>query len=87
VLLYYFLGDGTIFWCVTYIGAPLESKKSGKNVSGVPGMAFICFLIAGLASPIKWLALICFADISLTILPFYLICERIKNKKNKRNGN
>ena len=78
-----FWGLGLFFWYVTYIGAPLESKKSGKHVSGVPGTAFICFLIAGLASPIKWLTLVCFADISITLLPFYLIREHIKNKKNK----
>ena len=80
-----FWGIGLFFWFATYIGAPLESKKRGKHVSGVPGTAFICFLIAGLASPIKWLALICFADISITILPFFFLREYIKSKKNKRN--
>ena len=80
-----FWGIGLFFWFATYIGAPLESKKRGKHVSGVPGMAFICFLLAGLAAPIKWLTLICLADISITMLPFFLIREHIKNKNNKRN--
>ncbi len=72
---------GLLFWGITYIGAPLESKKRGRYVSGVPGVAFVCFLIAGLLSPIKWLAFLCLLDISITFLPFYLLKRYIKKKK------
>lgn len=75
---------GLIFWAITYIGAPIESKRKGKHVSGVPGVAFVLFLLAGLFSPIKWLAFICLLDFSVTALPFYLLINRAKSKRNKR---
>lgn len=74
---------GLIFWAITYIGAPIESKRKGKHVSGLPGAAFVLFLLAGLISPIKWLAFTCLLDFSVTALPFYLLINRAKNKKNK----
>lgn len=74
---------GLFFWCITYILAPLESKKKGKFVSGIPGMTFVCFIFAGLLSPCKWLALLCFMDLSVTLLPFFLLKRFIFNKKNR----
>lgn len=76
--IFWFLG--LLAWVVTYIGAPRASKKSGKFVSGIPGVAFICFLIAGLISPCKWLALLALTDFGITLLPVYRF---IKNKKNE----
>lgn len=77
---------GLFFWCVTYILAPLESKKKGKYVSGCPGIPFVCFFLAGLISPCKWLALLCFADLSVTILPFFLLNKYvIKRDRNNQN--
>lgn len=75
---------GLIFWAITYIGAPIESKRKGKHVSGLPGAAFVLFLLAGLISPIKWLAFTCLLDFSVTALPFYLLINRAKSKRNKR---
>lgn len=75
---------GLLFWAITYIGAPIESKRKGKHVSGVPGVAFVLFLLAGLISPIKWLAFTCLLDFSVTALPFYLLINRAKSKRNKR---
>ncbi len=77
---------GTFFWVITYIGAPLESKKSGKHISGLPGAAFVCFLLAGLFSPYKWLALSCLLDFSVTALPFFLLKRFFEGKfrKNKK---
>ncbi len=72
---------GAIFWILTYIVAPMESKKSGHNVSGFPGMSFICFGIGGLISPYKRLALLCLLDISVVILPFFLL----KNARNNKS--
>lgn len=32
---------GVFFWILTYIVAPLKSRKKGYPVSGLPGMAFL----------------------------------------------
>ena len=36
---------GLFFGIVTYIGAPIESRKKGRHISGCPGVAFVCFLL------------------------------------------
>lgn len=74
---------GLIFWVITYIAAPLQSRKEHRFVSGVPGTAFVIFLLGGLLSPCKWLALLCLLDLSVTVLPFYLLKELIKKKQHK----
>lgn len=74
---------GLIFWVITYIAAPLQSRKGHKHISGVPGTAFVIFLLGGLLSPCKWLALLCLLDLSVTALPFYLLIEFIKKKLHK----
>lgn len=38
---------GLLFWAITYIGAPIESKRKGKHVSGLPGAAFVLFFARG----------------------------------------
>lgn len=79
-------------WSVYYGGLllilepPLESKKKGYHVSGFPGLAFFHFLVAGLLSPYKWLAVTALLDISVTYLPIFLIKEHFSsNKENKGN--
>lgn len=74
---------GLLFWVITYIAAPLQSRKEHKHISGVPGTAFVIFLLGGLLSPCKWLALLCLLDLSVTALPFYLLIEFIKKKLHK----
>ena len=74
---------GIFFWGATYIGAPLESKKSGKHVSGLPGLAFLFFLGAGYMSQYRLLMLVALTDISVTMLPIMIFKEHI-NKKNKK---
>ncbi|WP_455528724.1 hypothetical protein [Huintestinicola sp.] len=74
---------GLLFWVITYIAAPLQSRKEHKHISGVPGTAFVIFLLGGLLSPCKWLALLCLLDFSVTALPFYLLVEFIKKKLHK----
>ncbi|MBR1797739.1 MAG: hypothetical protein IJ757_06995 [Clostridiales bacterium] len=43
---------------ITYIFAPLASKKSGHHVSGIPGVGGILVIVGFLLTPWKWLALI-----------------------------
>lgn len=74
---------GVLCWIITYIGAPLESRKLGHHVSGVHGVAFVFFLIAGYFSPNKWLMLTALLDFSLTYLPVFLLKEQLKKHLKK----
>lgn len=68
---------GLAAWVMTYILVPIKSKKTNTNISGIPGVAFILFLIAGLLSPYKLLALICLVDFSVLWLIFEIISALI----------
>lgn len=57
--------------------------KGGHHVSGVPGVAFVFFLIAGYFSPNKWLMLTALLDFSLTYLPVFLLKEQLKKHLKK----
>ena len=73
----------SIVLLVISIIAPIQSHKSGKHVSGFPGVAFVFCILAGVLSPCKWLVLLCLSDISVTVIPFFLLREYIRNKKDK----
>lgn len=77
---------GVFFWAFTYIAAPLESRKKGHPVSGLPGMAFLLFLWAGYLSPNRWLMLISLSDVSVLALVI-MICKRCicKRKGNEQD--
>lgn len=72
---------GLFFWIVTYVGAPIASKKRGKNVSGVPGAAFVSFLVAGLFSPYNLLALIALTDVQVFMIPIMLLKGKTSKKE------
>ena len=61
-------------------------KKRGYHVSGVPGVPFVFFLLAGFSSPNKWLMLIALLDFSLTYLPVFLLKEHLKKRKSERKS-
>lgn len=69
---------GAVAWFITYIGAPRASKKSGKTVSGIPGVALITFAIAGLLSPCKWLALLALLDYMIPLILFKWLMHRTR---------
>lgn len=77
---------GVFFWVVTYIAAPIESRKKGHNVSGLPGMAFFVFLAAGFLSPNKWLMLMSLTDVSVLSL-IITVCKECacKRKSNEHD--
>ena len=58
----------------------------GCHVSGVPGVPFVFFLLAGFFSPNKWLMLIALLDFSLTYLPVFLLKEHLKKRKSERKS-
>ena len=56
-----------ILYLIINVGAIIETKKiqkegSDHHISGIPFLGGIHLLIAGLISPIKWLALLCVLD-------------------------
>ena len=78
---------GVFFWVFTYIAAPLESRKKGYTVSGLPGMSVFLFLVAGYLSPNRWLMLISLSDISVIALVIMIckgrICKRKSNEQER----
>ncbi|MCR5742245.1 MAG: hypothetical protein K6F92_00750 [Lachnospiraceae bacterium] len=61
------IGGIGILYLILNIGAIIETKKiqakgSDHHISGIPFLGGIHILIAGLISPIKWLALLCVLD-------------------------
>ena len=61
------IGGIGILYLILNIGAIIETKKiqakgSDHHISGIPFLGGIHLLIAGLISPIKWLALFCVLD-------------------------
>lgn len=70
---------GGFAWVVTYIG-PLIAALKRKHVSGIPGVAFVFWIVAGLSSPYKWLAVLALADFGIVLIPIRLI---FKNKSDK----
>ena len=66
-----FWAIGLLCWIATYVAAPLESKKRGYRVSGVPGSSLRILLAGRFSSPNKWLMLIALLDFSLTYLPVF----------------
>lgn len=72
---------GLFFWILTYIAAPLAAKKRGNSVSGTPGVAFLCFLAAGLLSPIKWLALLSLLDFEVIGFIFIILRGDFRKKQ------
>ena len=81
------IGAIGILYIFINIGAALETKKiqargSNHHVSGIPILGGIHLLIAGLISPIKWLAV--FAALDYTIWMFlyvFFIYDRIVEHK------
>ncbi len=76
---------GLVFLFITYIGAPLESKRKGKFVSGVPMFGGICIAAAFLITPYKWLALLGLLDWQIFWFVFKVIPENFLYERNLKN--
>ena len=81
------LGGIGIFYLVLNIGADLTSRKLQKegqdrHVSGIPFLGGIHLLIAGLISPIKWLALICVLDYTIWSFLYSVFIVEVFKKDN-----
>ena len=78
------IGGIGILYLIINIGAVIETKKiqsngSDHHISGIPLLGGIHLLIAGLISPVKWLAILCVLDYTFWCLIYAVfIADRIK---------
>ncbi len=87
------IGAIGILYLIYNIGAIIETKKiqakgSDHHISGIPFLGGIHLLIAGLISPIKWLALLCVLDYtfwSFLYAVFILDCFKKKDALEGEN--
>ena len=86
------LGGIGILYLVINVGAILTSRKlqkegSDHHVSGIPFLGGIHLLIAGLISPIKWLALLCVLDYTfwMFLYSFFFVGAFKKNEDSDKN--
>lgn len=73
---------GGFFLFMTY-GALIETKRSGRYVSGVPCTGGICIFLAFIISSRKILSLLCFLDYGFIELPYFIINGLWHDKLNK----
>lgn len=76
---------GMFFVAMNYI-AMLQSKKTGRFISGFPLIGGILLFLAFFLSPIRWLSVVCLLDYGIWMLPFVLIREAIRNKRRSRQA-
>ena len=62
---------------IAAIKASKDNQRKGidRHVSGIPFLGGIHLLLAGLISPIKWLALICFTDFTIWMFLYAVIIK------------
>lgn len=80
------MGTGSVFLDTYIYCSAVKEQKKGYTVSGLPGMAFLLFLVAGYLSPNRWLMLISLSDVSVLALVI-MICKRCicKRKGNEQD--
>ena len=80
-------GIGLLYLAINIaaIKASRDNQKKGidHHVSGIPFLCGIHFLIAGLISPIKWLALLFLCDFTIWMFLYAVIIEGAFKKEDK----
>lgn len=59
------VGGIGVLYIVLNLLAMNKSKKEGRFISGIPFIGGVHLLVAGLMSPIRWLALLCLLDFTI----------------------
>ena len=78
------VGLGVLAWIIT-AGACLESKKTGRHISGLPGVGGLLVIIGFLTSSVKWLALIGLLDFQLLYFIVKCIPDIIMAERYEKN--
>lgn len=72
------VGGIGILYIVANLLAMRASKKQNRFISGIPFIGGVHLLLAGLASPCKWLALLCLLDFTIWNFVSMLFASRNK---------
>ena len=77
---------GIVAILITYVVAPILSKRSGKYVSGFPCVGGIIIALGFLTTPVKWLALFGLVDIGIPMFLIKGVPSIIKGRLDAFNG-
>lgn len=77
---------GIIALLITYVGAPIASRKTGKYYSGIPCVGGILIALGFLTTPVKWLALFGLVDIGIPMFLIKGLPSIIKARLDAYNG-
>ena len=85
------IGGIGVLYLIYNAGAIIETKKiqakgSDHHISGIPFLGGIHLLIAGLISPIKWLALFCVLDYTLWSFLYAVFIGDCFKKNDEQSG-
>jgi UDP-N-acetylmuramyl pentapeptide phosphotransferase/UDP-N-acetylglucosamine-1-phosphate transferase len=72
-----------MFLIVMSYGAFIQSKRTGRHISGIPFFGGLFVFLGFIISPIKWLAFLALLDYSYLMLIYCLLSERFKQDKKK----
>lgn len=76
------VGGIGVLYLIYNVAAIFTSKKAKRYISGFPFLGGIHLLIAGLISPIKWLALLCILDYTIWSFLYAVFVKGAFKKKN-----
>ena len=62
-------------------GTLIQSKRSGRHISGAPFFGGLFMFLGFIISPIKWLAILARVDYSYGMFVYCLLSERFKRDK------
>ena len=70
-----------MFIIVMSYGALIQSKRTGRHISGIPFFGGLFVFLGFIISPIKWLAILALVDYSYAMFVYSLLSERFKRDK------
>ena len=70
-----------MFLIVMSYGALIQSKRTGRHISGIPFFGGLFVFLGFIISPIKWLAILALVDYSYGMFVYCLLSERLKQSK------
>ena len=72
-----------MFLIVMSYGALIQSKRTGRLISGIPFFGGLFVFLGFIIPPIKWLAFLALLDYSYVMFVYCLLSERFRQDKKK----